>query len=788
MKKLQSVKIGLAILLTIAMMVGVMPGIGFLHVSAEGITVSQPVGDGSAANPYQIGTKEELYWFAGIVNGTLTDGTPQNEAACAMLTADIVVNTGDVTNCGGSKQDGWIDWTPIAYGAAGDYSGTFDGQGYTVSGLYCKLKYNYVGLFGDVSGGSVCNVGVVNSYIEGGNYVGGVCGRIYNNGSDTVLTISNCYNTGTVKGTTSCVGGVFGYVQNAGSDATITVTNCYNSGNVYLTGTSTSSKAGGVCGHLNNNGANAIVTLTKCYNTGNVNAAGSSSKEIGGVCGRCDKATISNCSNIGAVSANGSRSTNVGGVCGYLNATSGTAAKVIDSYSVGTPGTPNNSKSNLGGICGFVSATNTTVDNCYFLDGTAVKGIGSGSGTTASKTEEQFASGEAAYLLQSGQEVVDGETPQVWGQNIDNGETRDVLPVLGDAKVYYAKVYAGCAGNPGDSTGYTYSNKEAVYSPHADGDNDGKCDICGGFADGIGTKIYGYSLSLNGNIGVNFYMELSEEIANDNSTYMLFTLPDGNTKRVSVTDAIQKQINGKTYYVFSCEVAAKEMTAEIKARIISGNEKGTEYTYSVKDYADYILGHPENFEKSDKLIDLVTAMLNYGAYSQTYFGYNTDNLANSDLPEDQKQLPNTTAEALSSYKCSCTANTNYTGGTAYYGSSLVLKSETDIKHYFSYNPSVSLEAFTCNDSAGHSYEIEQSGNYLYVRVANIAANKLGEAVTLTLYENSEEVGTISYSPLSYAYSILSASSKDEALRNTVNALYQYYLAADAYFNPQQSAE
>lgn len=474
-------------------------------------------------------------------------------------------------------------------------------------------------------------------------------------------------------------------------------------------------------------------------------------------------------------------------MCGYLYATSGTAANVIDCYSVGTPDTPKNSKSNLGGICGYVTTNNAMVDNCYFLDVTA-EGIGSGSGTTESGTAERFASGEVAYLLQRGQTEVEGETPQVWGQNIDNGETPDAYPILGGAKVYYAEMYAGCVGNPGESTGYTYSNKEAVYAPHADGYNDGKCDICGGFVDGIGARLYGYSLSLNGNIGVNFYMELSEEISANESTYMLFTLPDGTTERVSVADATQKDIDGKTYYVFSYEVAAKEMTAEIKARIISGDAQGTEYTYSVKDYADYILKHPEDFGESAKLVNLVTAMLNYGAYSQTYFDYNTQNLANSVLTDEQKQLPDTTAEELSSYECSYTANVSYTGDTAYYGSSLVLKSETDIKHYFSYNPSVSLEAFTCTDSTGNSYEIEQSGNYLYVRVANIAANKLGEAVTLTLCKNDVEVGTITYSPLSYAYSILSASSTDDALKNMVKALYQYYLTADAYFNPQQPAE
>ena len=57
------------------------------------ITPQQPSsGDGSSANPYQIGTPEELYWFAALVNGTLTDGTNKNPSACAVLVKDITVN------------------------------------------------------------------------------------------------------------------------------------------------------------------------------------------------------------------------------------------------------------------------------------------------------------------------------------------------------------------------------------------------------------------------------------------------------------------------------------------------------------------------------------------------------------------------------------------------------------------------------------------------------------------------------------------------------------------------
>lgn len=40
-------------------------------------------------NPYEISTEDELFWFAGLINGTLTDGTAKNTATCAVPTADI---------------------------------------------------------------------------------------------------------------------------------------------------------------------------------------------------------------------------------------------------------------------------------------------------------------------------------------------------------------------------------------------------------------------------------------------------------------------------------------------------------------------------------------------------------------------------------------------------------------------------------------------------------------------------------------------------------------------------
>ena len=160
----------------------------------------------------------------------------------------------------------------------------------------------------------------------------------------------------------------------------------------------------------------------------------------------------------------------------------------------------------------------------------------------------------------------------------------------------------------------------------------------------IGTRLIGYTLSLDGDIGVNFYMELSDQvIADKDSAYMMFTIPykgPSGTEIMRVCDADTKEMKGKTYYIFMCRVAAKDMTGTIKAQIIDGEKNGTEYSYSAKEYADYLLAHPEN-EEFAAAADLVKKMLNYGAYAQIYFSdepLSEEELANYGLSDEDKAL------------------------------------------------------------------------------------------------------------------------------------------------------
>jgi hypothetical protein len=151
--------------------------------------------DGVYDKVYEISNADQLYWFADKINNeNYTSGNIN-----AVLTADIVVNE-NVLRSDGTLNDGtFTDWTPIGMWAGDDeyysYSGIFDGQNHTISGLYLNQMgmAGCVGLFGHVgSGGKVSNVRVLDSYFSVNGGVGGVCG--YNDG-----TITNCYNAGMIN-------------------------------------------------------------------------------------------------------------------------------------------------------------------------------------------------------------------------------------------------------------------------------------------------------------------------------------------------------------------------------------------------------------------------------------------------------------------------------------------------------------------------------------------------------------------------------------------------------------
>lgn len=233
---------------------GTVDGSVTLHFTVAGSDVYMD-GLGTAAYPYQISTADQLKLFRDIVNGS--NGQTQNRGAYAVLTANIDLNN--------------EPWTPIGPSESGSYTGTFDGGGHTISGLNVTGKFQFAGLFGAVTGGTIKNLTVAGNVSSSSSQCG--------------------------------AGGIVGYASNA------VIKNCSNHCSV---SSSVSSSIGGIAGYNDNN-----AKIIECYNVGTIkNCSDYSPLAVGGIAGQ-NNGTISNCYNVGTVS-NGDQ---VGEIVGFNFAT-----------------------------------------------------------------------------------------------------------------------------------------------------------------------------------------------------------------------------------------------------------------------------------------------------------------------------------------------------------------------------------------------------------------------------------------------------------------------------------
>ncbi|MBQ4568589.1 MAG: hypothetical protein IJA62_00795, partial [Ruminococcus sp.] len=288
------------------------------------VTISDNDGDGF----YDIGTADDLYAFAELVDGGKT--TIKGE-----LTADIVVNEGRITDENGSYRS----WDPIGGGST-QYATTFDGNGYSISGLYhVGTSSSYKGLFARVTSAAVIqNVTVKNSYIHADDSVGAIVGYSYG-------AVINCHSIdnilmGRLDETAKYTGGVVGYGN--GTE----VTGCTNTSTVYG-----QLHAGGIVGY-----ATGATIITDCHNYGNVIADAQTGH--GGIAGTVDntKGQVVNCINLGSVEGK----SQTGGVVGY---NTGQVLNCINSGSV------TGTSSYTGGIVGYNTRTITDCSNSGNVSG-----------------------------------------------------------------------------------------------------------------------------------------------------------------------------------------------------------------------------------------------------------------------------------------------------------------------------------------------------------------------------------------------------------------------------------
>ena len=186
-------------------------------------------------------------------------------------------------------------WRSIGNSQSYKFSGSYDGYGFTISGVFMTNGY---GLFGYVAPSNydsyIKNIGLKDSVIEGNGHIGGLIGYVFTSVNvSTNLTVTNCFSDSSViiKSSGNFVGGLIGYITHDKSSS-VTISNCYNNANII--GDQYAGGVGGIVGGISINLSattskvtyNSIVKINNCFNRGNIEFAYTSqSYGTGGVVG-----------------------------------------------------------------------------------------------------------------------------------------------------------------------------------------------------------------------------------------------------------------------------------------------------------------------------------------------------------------------------------------------------------------------------------------------------------------------------------------------------------------------
>lgn len=346
-----------SLILSIMLMVLALP-MGITATAAtsswNGTTITQPTSMKTIGGVYyyEISTAEELAYIAK----TGDDWLGYNYILANDITLNSVELTYDANGNLTANSSSLNQWIPI-----NNFEGIFDGNGYTIYGVYVDSSTDAAFLVNNNSNRAdsckkVVNLTLSNSYIRGSN-AAGIC-------ESATQGIENCFFYGAVVGDNSAAG----ICLDTNTATNSGVANCINYGNIYSSGCaagiansasglisncanygsiSSKSAAAGICNQTSWSG-----NISNCLNYGTVKGV----SKVAGIVSDADTSYVESCQNVGDITGN----SYVGGICGhaqYMNIFSDTA--ITNSFNTGNI----EGVDYIGGICGYVSQA--YVDACY---------------------------------------------------------------------------------------------------------------------------------------------------------------------------------------------------------------------------------------------------------------------------------------------------------------------------------------------------------------------------------------------------------------------------------------
>lgn len=350
--------------------------------------------------------------------------------------SELTQQSGMWRTASSAAADGSYGFAPLGSNAT-PFTGSFDGNGYTINGLTIyRPGADYVGLFGYTGPNvTISNVGLTNSIVTGKTNVGGLVGRLDNygkiTGSYTTGTVTGIYNGNTINDTAYGIGGLVGIagigadITDSSSRATVTVSGVGTAGGEGVGGlvgkTAGSIRGSYFAGSVNVSGPSYQVGGLAGYSAGFVKnsyntAAVQGDSGVGGLVGSSD-AVIETSYNNGNISGTSS----VGGLAGIIN----TGRSITNSYNSGTI----NGTDAVGGLAGDNWGAITTSYSLGMVTGTTDTGALVGYNTTSGSLTDSYWNASA--------------TAQTTAAGVNNGTINATVRGLTAAAMKEQASYAG---------------------------------------------------------------------------------------------------------------------------------------------------------------------------------------------------------------------------------------------------------------------------------------------------------------------------------------------------------
>ncbi len=349
-------------------------------------------------------------------------------------------------------------------------------------------------------------------------------------------------------------------------------------------------------------------------------------------------------------------------------------------------------------------------------------------------------------------------------------DSADTLGIAGTTVIYGYK--NSTAQDYAEKYGYTFA---AIEEPVPDGSLDFSMSITVGAEMQVvytvlASKVSSYE---------SFYLEVSKNVVGGEPVVTTYGLDEGMTEMQVLTNASGKVSGYRATYT---GINAKEMGDEFTATLYAVAADGTIYygNPNTKSIKSFLMGKITDTVSPATLKTLAVDMLNYGAAAQLNFSYDTENLVNADLTEEQKALGTQTApEAVDS--------TVITGDGINLTASVTVKSKVELTLTCLYKTEdASNVKFIFKDKDGNVLaELAPTkhiaGKAVQCVYDQVGAKQMRELITIEVYDGDTLVSkTLTWSVESYVAATLARTTTSEILANMVNAMLIYGDSAAAY--------